>query len=51
MQTEVSKQLFDRISVNEYIFILIMPTKQVQVEAAHSLIFQLWVVWPSPEPH
>ena len=50
MQIEVSKQLFDHISVNEYIFILIMPTKQVQVEAAHSLISQLWVGRPSQVP-
>ena len=47
MQIEVSKQLFDHISVNEYIFILIMPIEQVQVEAAHSLIFQLCVGQPS----
>lgn len=34
MQTEVSRQLFGHISVNEYIFVLIIPREQVHVEAA-----------------
>ena len=50
MQVEVSKQLFDHISINEYIFILIMPTEQVQVEVAPSLTFQLRVGRPSRVP-
>ena len=50
MQVEVSKHLFDHISINEYIFILIMPTEQVQVEVAPSLTFQLRVGRPSRVP-